>query len=122
MRRSPVTAVLGIALFGCGVFGIIRGGSGAGIIPVVIGAALTYLAFRPGRAALVVFGHALIVVGCILVTLGMYLLPHSDPTWRHVFTRPLFWGLISIFGGICANFHGFCRCVRASATGRQLVG
>jgi DMSO reductase anchor subunit len=117
MRRNLVTMILGIALVAMGVFGIITGGLGSGIIPVAIGGALTYLAFRPGRAALVLFGHVLIVVGCILVTLGIYLLPHSEPTWRHVFTRPLFWGLISIFGGICANFHGFCRCVRSWATG-----
>jgi amino acid transporter len=112
MRRNPVTAVLGIALLASGLYVVVRGGLGSGIIPMAIGAALTYLAFKPGRTATIVFGHALIVVGCILVTLGIYLLPHSEPTWQNVFMRPLFWGLISIFGGICANYHGFCACVR----------
>ncbi|MCD4690605.1 hypothetical protein K8S17_04010 [bacterium] len=83
-----------------------------------MGVALAYLGFRPGRLGLLVFGHACIVVGCILVTWGIYLLPHSQPVWQHIFFRPLFWGLISIFGGICSNYHGFCRCI----TSRQGQG
>ncbi|MBN2565799.1 MAG: hypothetical protein JXB46_08815 [Candidatus Eisenbacteria bacterium] len=77
-----------------------------------MGAALTFLAFHEGRVALIVFGHVCIVIGCALVAWGVYLLPYSEPTLGQVFTRPLFWGLISIFGGICSNYHGFCRCVR----------
>jgi hypothetical protein len=112
MRRNPVTMILGIALAAMGLYGVFTTGPGAGLIPVFIGAGLIYLTFRPGRVAMVLFGHILIVVGCILTTMGIYLVPHSDPTWGDVFARPLFWGLISIFGGICANFHGFCSCVR----------
>ncbi len=116
MRKwSPITAVLGIALSAYGVFLFVRAGWGSGLIPLVIGAGLTFLAFRQGRVGLIVFGHVLIVTGCALVTLGLYMLPHSQPSWVHVFGRPLFWGLISIFGGICANYHGFCACVRRTA-------
>ncbi|MBN2566168.1 MAG: hypothetical protein JXB46_10705 [Candidatus Eisenbacteria bacterium] len=71
------------------------------------------MGYRPGRVGLLVFGHTCIVVGSILVTWGIYLLPYSKPVWQHIFFRPLFWGLISIFGGICANYHGFCNCIRS---------
>jgi len=55
-----------------------------------------------------------ILLGCFLITWGIYLLPYSQPTLAHIFFRPLFWGLFSVMGGICANYHGFCRCVRQS--------
>lgn len=64
------------------------------------------------RVALLLFGHACIVLGCLLITWGVYLLPVSRPVLSHILTRPLFWGLFSLMGGVCANFHGFCRCVR----------
>ncbi|MBN2416067.1 hypothetical protein JXO52_09505 [bacterium] len=53
----------------------------------------------------------LVVSGCLLVTWGIYLLPVSRPVLAHIIFRPLFWGLVTIFGGICAIYHGFCRCV-----------
>ena len=64
------------------------------------------------RAVCLIFGHICIIVGCFLITWGIYLLPYSQPTLKYILTRPLFWGLISLMGGICANFHGFCNCVR----------
>lgn len=63
------------------------------------------------RRAFAIFGHLGIVVGCYLFTWGIYLLPSSSPTPIGIFTRPLFWGLFSIFGGICALVHSRCRCV-----------
>jgi uncharacterized protein YodC (DUF2158 family) len=70
--------------------------------------------FRPGRASLILFGHACIVTGCLLVTWGVYLLPHSEPTLSHIFGRPFFWGPISIGSGVCVIQHGFCRCISTS--------
>ncbi|MBC7349294.1 MAG: hypothetical protein H5U05_04905 [Candidatus Aminicenantes bacterium] len=70
------------------------------------------MSWSRSRTATLVFGHTIIVVGCFLVTWGIYLLPYTKPTFAQVLGRPLFWGLISIFGGICANYHGFCACVR----------
>ncbi|MGQ9622773.1 MAG: hypothetical protein ACUVTO_04920 [Candidatus Caldatribacteriaceae bacterium] len=64
------------------------------------------------RAILLVFGHICIILGCLCVSWGIYLLPSSHPTLSHILIRPLFWGLFSIMGGVCANFHGFCRCTR----------
>jgi hypothetical protein len=110
--RSLVNTAIGVALSALGVFLLIRYGGLGGVVPLLIGLSLAYLGFRPGRTALIVFGHACVVTGCILVTWGIYLLPHSQPVWQHIVFRPLFWGLISIFGGICAIYHGFCRCVR----------
>ena len=113
MRKSPVTAIIGVALFGYGVFSLVTEGIGAAIIPLVIGAGLAYVAFASGRMPLLIFGHVLVVLGCLLITAGVYLLPQSSPTLRDIFGRPLFWGLISVFGGVCTIYHGFCGCIRS---------
>jgi hypothetical protein len=64
------------------------------------------------RAGRLVFGHLCVVAGCYLVTWGIYLLPQSSAEFSHIlWGRPLFWGLFSIFGGICAIYHAFCRCI-----------
>ena len=59
-----------------------------------------------------IFGHSCIVLGCFLFTWGMYLLPVSEPTLVGILTKPFFWGLFSIFGGICANVHSYCKCIQ----------
>lgn len=113
MPRNPVSALIGLVLLAFGVVVMVQHGGMGAVVPTLIGGALLYLGYRPGRTALIVFGHACIVVGALLVTWGIYLLPYSEPVWQHIIFRPLFWGLISIFGGICAVYHGFCRCIRS---------
>jgi hypothetical protein len=107
---KPVTFFLGLFIILFALF--ILTTSAKGVIPFSIGASLVYLGARPGKKATIIFGHTLVIVGCMLVTWGIYLLPHSEPTLLHILLRPLFWGLFSIFGGICALYHGFCRCFR----------
>jgi hypothetical protein len=109
--RKPISFVLGIIFFIFGIFMLIKGGFG-GIVPLLIGASLIYLGWQGTRIATIIFGHILVVIGCALITLGIYLLPYSKPTLMHIFFRPLFWGLFSVFGGICAIYHGFCNCIR----------
>ena len=110
--RSLITVILGMILAILGIVVLVMSGNAVGAIPLLIGGSLCYLGWRGGRAAVLVFGHTRIVIGCAMITWGIYLLPHSKPTLSHVFVRPLFWGLFSLFGGICANYHGFCRCIR----------
>ena len=112
MKKKPLTIVLGILLTGGGVFLLILGTGIAGAILIPMGFALLLIGFKPGRTSTIVFGHMSIIAGCILVTWGIYLLPYSQPRLADIFLRPLFWGLFAIFGGICANYHGFCSCVR----------
>ena len=50
---------------------------------------------------LIILGHLLIIGGCYLATWGINLLSVSDPSPAGILSKPLFWGLISIFGGIC---------------------
>lgn len=119
--KQSVAAVLGGLLLIGGLASLALPVKWVGVIPALIGASLLYLGYRPGRGATMLFGHACIVAGCFLVTWGIYLLPHSEPTLLHILGRPLFWGLISIFGGICANYHGFCRCV-SSAESKSACG
>jgi len=110
MKPSTITAALGIVLVGIGIYVMITSVI-AGVIPTIIGCSLIYLALCKGRVATLVFGHACILVGAYMITWGILLLPHSQPTIAHIFGRPLFWGIFSLMGGICAIFHGFCRCV-----------
>ena len=113
MRPKGIVAfLLGVVLTALGVFGFVAGSAMGGVIPLLIGLTLIYLGWRGGRIAMIIFGHACIVVGCLMITWGIYLLPGSEPTLLGVITRPLFWGLFSLFGGICANYHGFCQCIR----------
>ncbi|MEW6687107.1 MAG: hypothetical protein AB1393_13040 [Candidatus Edwardsbacteria bacterium] len=109
---SPIALALGVILAVFGLITIVPTGNLAGIIPLIIGLSLMFLGWKGGRTATILFGHICIMVGCFLITLGMYLLPYCKPTLLHIFTRPLFWGLFSLMGGVCAIYHGFCQCVR----------
>ena len=111
MKPSHITAGLGALLVILGVYGFVSSVYTASVIPVIIGGALVFLGFNRSRVATLVFGHACIVVGAYLITWGILLLPHSEPNVAHIFGRPLFWGIFSVGGGVCAIFHGFCRCV-----------
>lgn len=112
--RGIVGFILGIVFVVMGILLLVSHSGLGGLIPLFIGASLCFLGWRGDRVALVVFGHTCIVLGCILITWGIYLLPYSQPTLSHIFFRPLFWGLFSLMGGICANYHGFCKCVRGT--------
>ncbi len=111
MKPSTITGFLGVILVGLGVFMLVKPVGHGGIIPLLIGGALIFQALRGGRVATLVFGHTCIVVGAYLITWGILLLPYSEPRMAHIFGRPLFWGIFSLMGGICAIFHGFCRCI-----------
>ena len=113
--KIRVSTILGFLLILLGVWSLLRGAGPMGVIPALIGSALVFLGWRDDRIGTLIFGHVCIVLGCFLITWGIYLLPQSQPTLVHIFFRPLFWGLFSLMGGICANYHGFCRCVRSRA-------
>ena len=110
--KSLAALVLGIILIVIGIIILLLSASPSSLILILIGGALCYLGWQGGNKALIIFGHACIVIGCLLVTWGIYLLPYSEPTLSHILGRPLFWGFFSILGGVCANYHGFCRCLR----------
>lgn len=111
MKPSTITGSLGVILIAIGIFMFVKNSNMGAVTPILIGGALIYLAISGGRVATLIFGHTCIVVGAYLITWGILLLPFSQPTIAHVFGRPLFWGIFSLMGGICAIFHGFCRCI-----------
>jgi len=111
MKPSTIRITLGIALICFGGYSFFKGSTTAGVIPIAVGLSLCFLGFSQGKVATLVFGHVCIVVGAYLITWGIYLLPYSEPRIAHIFGRPLFWGIFSMMGGICAIVHGFCRCV-----------
>ena len=108
--KNIVSFSLGVILLCGGIYALVASGFW-GLVPGLIGAALAVLGWLGGRVPLIIFGHTCIVVGAFLLTWGITLLPYSEPTLVGILTRPLFWGIISILGGICANYHGFCRCI-----------
>lgn len=109
--KSLITCILGLILAIGGIIILILSGNFIGSIPALIGGSLFYLGWKGGQVAMLIFGHSTIVVGCYLITWGIYLLPHSKPTPAGILCFPLFWGLITLLGGICANYHGFCNCI-----------
>lgn len=56
-------------------------------------------------------GHVIVACGCLLITYGLFLLPHAMPDLPHILGMPLFWGMFCLLGGICAIYHGLCNCV-----------
>ena len=111
MKPSRITGALGVLLIALGVWAIISTLTMGGLVPLIIGASLVYLAFSRSRVGTLVFGHSCIVVGAYLITWGILLLPNSQPNLVGILGRPLFWGIFSLMGGVCAIFHGFCKCV-----------
>jgi membrane-bound ClpP family serine protease len=111
MKPSTITATLGAALIVLGVILLIESFTHTHMIPIFVGGALLFLALKGGRVGTLVFGHSCIVLGAYLITWGLLLLPYSKPEPAYIFGRPLFWGIFSLMGGVCAIFHGFCRCV-----------
>ena len=111
MKPTRITGALGVLLFVLGIWVVVSTSTAGGIVPMVIGAALVFLALSRSRVGTLVFGHACIVVGAYLITWGILLLPYSQPRVADIFGRPLFWGIFSLMGGVCAIFHGFCKCV-----------
>jgi hypothetical protein len=112
--KLRINTILGIVLVLIGIWSLIQKSGPLAVIPILVGLGLAFIGWKGGRIGNLVFGHLCIVLGCFLITWGIYLLPYSQPTLAHIFLRPLFWGLFSVMGGICANYHGFCRCVRQS--------
>ena len=106
--NSLITFILGVVLV---VFGVIMVIKNICPIPLFVGLALCYLGWKGGRIAIIIFGHTCVVIGCYLITWGIYLLPHCKPIPAHIFGRPLFWGMFSLLGGVCAIYHGFCNCI-----------
>jgi hypothetical protein len=111
--RNAITFALGAILICFGLFKSATSASPTGVVPILVGAGLFFLGWREGRVGLLVFGHACVVLGCFLITWGIYLLPYSRPVIADIFFRPLFWGMFSMMGGICAIVHGTCNCVRS---------
>jgi hypothetical protein len=111
--RKPTTLILSLVLLFFGMATLIMTGRPVAAIPLFFGASLLYLGWWKGCPNAIVFGHAFIILVCFLITWGVYVLPDSHPIPSHIFGRPLFWGLFSLMGGICSNYHGFCQCVGA---------
>ncbi|MEA2096206.1 MAG: hypothetical protein U9P73_05900, partial [Candidatus Cloacimonadota bacterium] len=72
------------------------------------------------RYGTIIFGHMTVVAGMMLLTAGIYYVPliakQIEKTGElkiiYIFAMPLFWGFFATLGGICAIYHGFCKCVR----------
>ena len=116
-----ISFILGIGLLAFGIYHLVLGIYLWAIIKILIGGGLVFLKFSSSRYGLIVFGHMAIVAGCMLITAGIYYVPGiyegikasgGQIPIRYIFGMPLFWGFFCLFGGICANYHGFCKCVR----------
>ena len=115
-----VGLILGIGLLAFGVYHLVIGLYLWAIIKILIGAGLIVSKFVKNRYGQIIFGHMIVVAGCMLLTAGIYYVPmiakQVEKTGElkiiYIFAMPLFWGFFATLGGICAIYHGFCKCVR----------
>jgi len=120
-KGKIISLLIGIGLLVWAIFHFLSGLYLWAVIKLLVGGSLISLAFIKNRYGMIIFGHMAIVAGAILITAGIYFAPFVSDSIRNnggniplrfIFGMPLFWGFFSIFGGICAIYHGFCKCVR----------
>jgi len=121
MKSSGIVGmILGLGLLAFGIYHLIIGMYLWAIIKILIGAGLIILKFVKNRYGTIIFGHITVVAGMMLLTAGIYYVPmiakQIEKTGElkiiYIFAMPLFWGFFATLGGICAIYHGFCKCVR----------
>ena len=118
--RGIVGLILGIGLLAFGIYHLIIGMYLWAVIKILIGIGLIVLKFVKNRYGTIIFGHMVVIAGCMLITAGIYYVPMIAEQMRktgelkivYIFAMPLFWGFFATMGGICAIYHGFCKCVR----------
>ena len=115
-----VGLILGIGLLAFGIYHLIIGLYLWAIIKLLIGSGLIVSKFVKNRYGTIIFGHITVVAGIMLLTAGIYYVPiiakQIEKTGElkiiYIFAMPLFWGFFATLGGICAIYHGFCKCMR----------
>lgn len=116
-----ISLIIALGLLAFTVYHFIIGYIFWAVLKLLISIGLLFTVFSRHRSGLIIFGHIAIVAGSILLTAGMYYIPFTTEAIKNnqgqislglIFGLPLFWGFISILGGICAIYHGFCKCVR----------
>ena len=115
-----VGLILGLGLLAFGIYHLIIGMYLWAIIKILIGAGLIVSKFVNNRYGTIIFGHMTVVAGMMLLTAGIYYVPliakQIEKTGElkiiYIFAMPLFWGFFATLGGVCAIYHGFCKCVR----------
>ncbi len=121
MKSSGIIGmILGLGLLAYGAYHLIIGMYLWAIIKILIGSGLIISKFVKSRYGTIIFGHITVVAGMILLTAGIYYVPmiakQIEKTGElkilYIFAMPLFWGFFATLGGICAIYHGFCKCVR----------
>ena len=78
-NKNWLLFILGILLIIISAYAVVKLNFLGVIICAGYGIPLVYLGFSGSRRSLLIFGHACIALGCLLVTLGIYLLPSSKP-------------------------------------------
>jgi hypothetical protein len=117
--------------FGIGVFVLLLGivqfalsHNPMRLISVAVGNLFVFWGWKIGwathRRLIVLLGHFAIAVGCLCATYGLCQIHFLSemPTVAQVLDMPLFWGLFSVFGGMCMIKHGHCACCIAAHTER----
>ena len=121
MKSSGIVGmILGIGLLAFGIYHLIIGLYLWAVIKILIGAGLVISKFVKNRYGTIIFGHMTVIAGLILITAGIYYVPmiakQIEKTGElkiiYIFAMPLFWVFFATLGGICAIYHGFCKCMR----------
>jgi hypothetical protein len=114
--RAPITFAIGlaVALLGTGQF--LFDHSPIRLLTVVLGLFFLVFGWLVGwtrfRGFTILLGHLAITAGCLVTAYAIYQIPgmKTAPTLLEVLDLPLFWGLFTLFGGVCMIQHGSCAC------------
>ncbi|MEM5947592.1 hypothetical protein WKV44_03445 [Spirochaetia bacterium 38H-sp] len=119
-KISWVTLLIALGLLVYSIYHFVVGLVLWASVKLLIAVGLIISALWDDRRATVLMGHLIIVAGAFLFTAGIYLAPYiqkrvmetGEVSILDIITFPLFWGIFAMGGGVCAIYHGFCRCVR----------
>ncbi|HUI93021.1 MAG TPA: hypothetical protein VLX68_12305 [Chitinivibrionales bacterium] len=114
--KSPVTFFIGLFVLVLCAVQFALSLDPVRIIGVAVGAFFLifgwFIGWTRSRTFTLVLGHAAVAIGCLVVAYAIYQLPsvRTAPNLLNVLDLPLFWGLLTMFGGYCMITHGYCNC------------
>ncbi len=114
--KAPITVAIGAFVT---VLSLVQWGlTGAPVRFIGIGIGLFFVVFgwfvgwTTHRRFTVLLGHLALTAGALVTAWALYQLPFltKAPDLIEVLDLPLFWGIFTIFGGVCMIQHGSCAC------------
>ncbi|MBL8027580.1 MAG: hypothetical protein JNL74_14260 [Fibrobacteres bacterium] len=114
--KARITFFIGIIVTMINIIQFAIEPSAGRIIGIIVGLFVAIIGWKIGwtthRRFTILIGHIAVTIGAFVTAYGIYQVPFISvqPTAIQVLDLPIFWGLFTIFGGICMISHGHCNC------------